>query len=142
MTTRFGLFCLLTVSILLRTPVQGSQKGKSKRPQPTRSVVYKKVDGVELKLHIFQPDDFKQTDKRPAIVFFFGGGWVSGSPSQFYPHSAYLASRGMVAMAADYRVKNRNKTTPFECVRDGKSAIRWVRGHAAELGIDPERIDS
>ena len=46
----------------------------------------------------------------------------------------------MVAFSADYRVKSRNKTTPFECVKDGKSAIRWVREHAVELGIDPDRI--
>jgi acetyl esterase/lipase len=46
----------------------------------------------------------------------------------------------MVAFAADYRVKSRNQTTPFECVLDGKSAIRWVRQHAAALGVDPERI--
>ena len=46
----------------------------------------------------------------------------------------------MVAISADYRVKSRNQTTPFECVKDGKSAIRWVRQHAAELGVDPDRI--
>ncbi len=40
----------------------------------------------------------------------------------------------------DYRVKSRNKTTPFECVKDGKSAIRWVREHAAEFGVDSNRI--
>jgi acetyl esterase/lipase len=46
----------------------------------------------------------------------------------------------MVAIAADYRVKGRNKTTPVECVKDGKSAIRWVRSHADELGIDPNKV--
>ena len=46
----------------------------------------------------------------------------------------------MVAMSAEYRVKSRNQTTPKECVEDGKSAIRWVRKHATELGIDPNRI--
>jgi alpha-L-fucosidase 2 len=74
------------------------------------------------------------------MVFFFGGGWNSGSPSQFYPHCSYLASRGMVCMAAEYRVKDRNNTSPREAVMDGKSAVRWVRQHASELGIDPERI--
>jgi len=46
----------------------------------------------------------------------------------------------MVAMSAEYRVKSRNKTTPRECVKDGKSAVRWIRQHAAELGVDPERV--
>lgn len=74
------------------------------------------------------------------MVFFFGGGWTNGSPNQFYAHCKYLASRGMVAMSADYRVKSRQDVTPFECVADAKSAMRFVRSHAAELGIDPERV--
>lgn len=108
--------------------------------EPDASVIYKTVGETELKLHIFYPEGHEATDQRPAIVFFFGGGWVSGSPSQFYPQSEYLASRGMVAISAEYRVRSRNKTTPKECVKDGKSAIRWVRRHAAEMGIDPNKI--
>jgi acetyl esterase/lipase len=107
---------------------------------PDRSVVYKAIDGVELKLHIFNPPGQTPDQRRPAIVFFFGGGWKGGSPSQFYPHCKHLAQRGVVAMAADYRVASRNNTTPAECVKDGKSALRWIRQHAAELGIDPDRL--
>lgn len=73
-------------------------------------------------------------------MFFFGGGWSGGTPTQFEQHSRYLAKRGMVAICADYRVKSRQKTSPRECVADGKSAIRWVRANAARLGIDPDRI--
>jgi acetyl esterase len=109
-------------------------------PQPDLVKIYKKVGGHELKLHIFNPDGHKAGDQRPAIVFFFGGGWNGGSPTQFYPQSEYLASRGMVAISAEYRVKNRHKTSPLECVKDGNSAIRWVRAHAGELGIDPKKI--
>jgi acetyl esterase len=107
---------------------------------PDRSLEYKTIGKTKLKLHLFNPEVHKPSDKRPAIVFFFGGGWNGGSPSQFYPHCKYLASRGMVAMSAEYRVKSRNNTTPCECVKDGKSAIRWIRQHAEELGIDPGRI--
>ena len=88
---------------------------------------YKQVGGTKLFLHAFNPKGHKASDRLPAIVFFFGGGWNGGTPKQFEPHCAYLASRGMVAITAEYRVKSRNKTTPFECVKDGKSAIRWVR---------------
>ena len=107
---------------------------------PTRSVTYKAVGDVELKMDIFEPEGFKATDRRPAMVFFFGGGWSGGSTKQFYQQAAAMAAQGMVAFSADYRVKGRNKTSPFECVKDGKSAIRWVRQHAAEFGIDPDRI--
>lgn len=110
------------------------------KPSPTRMITYKTVGDVELKLHVFEPAGHKAGDKTPAIVFYFGGGWVGGSPSQFYPHCAYLASRGMWAAAAEYRVSSRNKTTPIECVKDGKSAIRYVRAHASQLGIDPDKL--
>ncbi|MEY2880762.1 MAG: Carboxylesterase NlhH [Verrucomicrobiota bacterium] len=108
--------------------------------KPDRVTAYKTVDGVELKLHVFAPAGLKAADRRPAIVFFFGGGWNSGDPKQFYQQARALAEQGMVAVSADYRVKSRNKTTPFECVQDGRSAIRWVREHAAALGVDPDRI--
>jgi acetyl esterase len=101
---------------------------------------YKQVGDTKLFLHVFSPKDKVDGRKRPAIVFFFGGGWVGGTPKQFEPHCRYLASRGMVAITAEYRVRSRNKTTPFECVMDGKSAIRWVRANAAKLGVDPHRI--
>jgi len=102
--------------------------------------VYKQASGVELRLHVFRPDGWKPQDRRPAVVFFFGGGWTSGTPQQFAPHGSYLAQRGLVAISAEYRVKRRGDATPFDCVTDGKSAVRWIRAHAAELGIDGNRI--
>ncbi len=102
--------------------------------------VYKKIGDVELKIEIVAPQGHTEKDKRPAIVFFFGGGWQSGSVTQFQKQSEYFASRGMVALAADYRVGSRHKVTPDKCVNDAKSAVRWVRANARRLGIDPDRI--
>ncbi|WP_439584953.1 alpha/beta hydrolase [Dyadobacter bucti] len=101
---------------------------------------YKKIDTLNLQLKIFKPVGFDASKKYPAIVFFFGGGWVGGNIGQFQKQAIYLASRGMVTILADYRVASRHHTTPFECAADGKSAIRYVRQHSAELGIDPNRI--
>jgi acetyl esterase len=105
-----------------------------------KTEIYKKASGVDLKLYIFEPPGHTPADPRPAIVFFFGGGWKNGSPGQFERHARYLASRGMVGIAADYRVASRNQAAIVDCVRDAKSAIRWVRAHAKELGVDPNRI--
>lgn len=107
---------------------------------PDEILVYKTVGSTELTLHVFNPDGHTSADQCPAIVLFFGGGWKAGSPTQLYPQCKYLASRGMVAIAADYRVELKNQTTPRECVRDGKSAVRWVRQHSKDLGVDPNRI--
>lgn len=113
---------------------------KDASAKPDRMVRYKTVGDVELTLHVFNPPGHEAKDKRPAIVFFFGGGWNGGSPDQFYPQSEYLASRGMVAISAEYRVKKQHKTSPRECVQDGKSAVRWVRANSGSLGIDPNKL--
>lgn len=123
----------------------GQKEDVTTLPQPARSFVYKNTTDasgkpVELTMNVFEPAGHKATDKNPVIVMFFGGGWASGAPTSFYPHCAYFASRGIVAIAPDYRVRQRQKTTPYECVADSKSAIRYVRAHASELGIDPNRI--
>ncbi|MFA7257277.1 MAG: alpha/beta hydrolase fold domain-containing protein [Kiritimatiellales bacterium] len=109
-------------------------------PQPDQIIPYKQFGDLTLTLHVFNPPGHKAGDKTPAIVFFFGGGWVNGQPSQFYQQSAYLASRGMVAICADYRTRSKYQTPPADCVKDGKSAMRWVRSHATELGIDPNKL--
>jgi len=103
-------------------------------------MIYKTIDDIELRMDLFNPPDHQPSNQTPCILFFHGGGWNGGNPDQFYPHCRYLASRGMVALSAEYRLKDRHGTTPFECVKDGKSAVRWVRKNAAELGIDPNRI--
>jgi acetyl esterase/lipase len=105
-----------------------------------KEFVYKKTPQGELKLYVHLPPDWKAEDKRPGIVFFFGGGWTGGTVEQFRPQATYLATRGLVAARADYRVKSRHGTTPRECVEDAKSAVRWLRQHAKELGLDPERL--
>jgi acetyl esterase len=107
---------------------------------PDRFFVFKQIGDVELRLHVFEPAGLRDGPPRPAIVFFFGGGWVNGTPTHFYPQSAHLASRGMVAMCAEYRVAERHGTSPKECVRDARSCLRWVRTHAGELHIDPARL--
>jgi acetyl esterase/lipase len=103
-------------------------------------LTYKTTPQGELKIELFFPSDWKATDKRPAIVFFFGGGWTHGDRKQFVPQCEYLAKRGMVAATADYRIKSKHNTSPDKCVEDAKSAVRWMRQHAGELGIDPDRL--
>ena len=101
--------------------------------------VYKSIGQTELRLHVFAPSG-ESSAARPAIVFFFGGAWTNGTVEQFVPQSQYLARRGVVAIVADYRVFARHATGAFEAIADAKSAIRWVRSHAKELHIDPNRI--
>jgi len=105
-----------------------------------RVEVYKTAGDDPLNLYIFEPPGHSSSDRRPAIVFFFGGGWRAGSPQQFEQQCRHLAARGMVAITADYRVSSRNDTKVVDSVTDAKSAIRWVRQNAPRLGIDASRI--
>ena len=103
--------------------------------------VYKKVGNRELHVEIEKPATWKASDRRPAIVFYFGGGWVGGTSTQFQIQSEYLATRGMVGIRVEYRVIPKgDKGPPVVCCNDAKSAMRWVRAHATELGIAPQRI--
>lgn len=131
------------------TPQRKKTKNKTKKAEPAEAgfsyqgsekLLFKKTPQGDLHLHVFKPKGWKASDSRPGIVFFFGGAWNGGTPGQFEQHCNYIASRGMVAITAEYRVKSRHNTSPFECVEDGKSAIRWTRAHADELGIDPKRL--
>jgi acetyl esterase len=103
-------------------------------------VVYKKTPQGGLALHVYYPADWKPTDKRPAVVFFFGGGWKNGAYTQFVPHCEYLAARGLVGISADYRISSKHKTTPDVAVEDARTAMRYVRANAAKFGIDPDKL--
>lgn len=103
-------------------------------------VSYKQLGTGDLKLHVFEPQNLKKGEPRPAIVYFFGGGWSLGTPLQFYRECAHFAAKGMVAVTAEYRILYLHKTSPFESFEDAKDAIRWLRQHASEMNIDPSRI--
>ena len=106
----------------------------------TEKIEFKKTPQGKLYLHTVKPGDWKASDKRPAVVFFFGGGWTKGEPQQFFPHCEYFSKLGLVTFSAEYRIKNLHKTSPFESVKDAKTAVRFIRENAEKFGIDPNRI--
>lgn len=116
---------------------------KQARPdfKPSRIVTFKTVGETKLALHVFEPDGFKPTDKRPCFVAIHGGGWVGGDAPRFYKFAAHFAQLGYVGVSVEYRLVGKtNGVTVRDCVKDGRSAIRYLREHAAEFGIAPNRI--
>ncbi|MEP2775316.1 MAG: alpha/beta hydrolase [Luteolibacter sp.] len=116
---------------------------------PGKSYVYKHSGGKPREMEIyFPPGHDPAKDKVPGVILFHGGGWTSGSLSVFRKDCQYLASRGVVAATAGYRMLTKEERAKLPkgesnksvCVIDGKSAIRWFKQHADELGIDPSRI--
>jgi acetyl esterase/lipase len=103
-------------------------------------ILYKQIDTTKLFLTVYHPEKIEQTKKYPAMVFFFGGGWTSGTIKQFEPQAKYFSERGMICILVDYRVNIRQKTTPFESLKDAKSAIRFVRENSEKFHIDDSKI--
>ena len=121
----------------------GSQEGmhfSNKTGNAEKPLLYKKIDSTSLYLTVYPSLLANPTKKSPAMVFYFGGGWTSGTIKQFEPQAIYFSKRGITCILVDYRVRERHKTTPFESLKDAKSAIRYVREHASELNIDPSKI--
>lgn len=129
-------YCLALALILL------AANGSDAQPI-AKDFVYRKSGDRELRLFAVFPNGWKPEDRRPAVVFFHHGSWIVGKPTQFTEHARYLASRGLVVFQAEYRLLDRNgMDPPIVCIEDARSSLRWVRGNAAKLGVDPERIAS
>jgi acetyl esterase/lipase len=130
-TILFVFHCLVSTTLF-------AQRSYPPTFSDARVETYRKTGSVELKLWIFGESDL--STPKPAIIFFFGGGWNSGSPDQFEKQARHFAKRGMIAITADYRVKSRHGAKVVDCVEDAKAAVAWVRENAQRLGIDPDRI--
>lgn len=140
--------CLLAALLLTLTALPGDAEPQNKKGTFKLTDVeikhdkhlYRKSPQGDLFLHVFYPPGWKASDKRPVIVFFFGGGWKNGAYTQFVPQAEYFASRGIVAASADYRIASKHETTPDRCIEDAKACLRWVRANAGKLGIDTEKV--
>ena len=102
------------------------------------NVVYSQIRSTravrQLRMSLLVP---RTSDPKPAVVYFPGGGFTSADFEKFIEMRYALARAGFVVAATEYRVV----PTKFPAlVEDGKAAVRFLRAHAAEYGIDPERI--
>lgn len=102
------------------------------------SFTFSKPAGRALRIHVLSPPDGGAN--RPAVVFFFGGGWRIGRIATFANEAHDLVSKGYVAALADYRVMCRDKSTIDQSVADAEAAYAWMRRNSAKFGVDPKRI--
>ncbi len=112
------------------------------RPDPTNTlwtpdIVYGQGDGMELQLNLAQPPDSPEV-VHPCVVIIHGGAWRAGNRAMHDDLARELAARGYVAATISYRFCPQF-TFPAQ-VEDAKCAVRFLRAHAEEYGIDAERI--
>ena len=105
-----------------------------------RNVVFHREDHRILRLDVYRSRRPERTDGlMPAVVQVHGGGWILGSrQEQGIPLLNHLAANGWVGFNIDYQLSPR-ATLPDHVI-DVKRAIAWVREHAEEYGVDPDRV--
>ena len=145
----------LFLCLVLAPVVSADAQSPSKKVPEGKLYAYKESGGEKQQIEVHFPEGHDPSkDVVPGIIMFHGGGWSSGDKAQFRYLCHYFASRGIVAATANYQLakkkgkqsdkgsgkgsdKGSNKRV---CVTDAKSAIRWYKQNAGELGIDPKRI--
>ncbi|WP_078084084.1 alpha/beta hydrolase [Microbulbifer mangrovi] len=103
-----------------------------------RDLVYRQLGERALRLDIFRSESAGAGERRPAVLLVHGGGWRSGNRTLQEPMAIYLANRGFVTATVEYRLSLEAHYPAG--VRDVKAALGWLRNHADEYSIDPQRI--
>ncbi|HTX18886.1 MAG TPA: alpha/beta hydrolase fold domain-containing protein [Bacteroidota bacterium] len=142
-----ALQCLSFVALAVAQgePAMPDQTDKT-NPVLHLQEVYKTVDTLKLTLDIFYAKRSFDREKNTAIVFFHGGGWAFGTPSEFFTTCERYAKMGIVTFSVGYRLSAENGATagrsvsPIECVMDARSSMRWVRENAGKFHLDKNKI--
>ena len=133
-------FALLLLLAITMTAVRAVTLRELLAGVPPQERVYKAVGSTALKLYFFPPAGGTSHTPAPAVVWIHGGAWVGGTLDGFMPHARYVAARGAVGFNIEYRLLKPEGPFISDCIADCRSAIRYLRHHADELGIDPQRI--
>lgn len=108
-------------------------------PEPQATVVYHKIAGKPLAMDVFLPSA-PATQPRPAVLLVHGGGWQGGHRSELAGFGKWLADHDYVAFSVSYRLLKGNENPWPAQIHDVQRAVRWIKAHAADYNIDPERI--
>lgn len=101
-----------------------------------KDIEYGRVGERPLLLDLYSPKEMKEPV--PGLIFVHGGGWQEGNKSDYKFYTIDFAKRGYVAATMGYRF---SQEAGFPgCVLDAKCAVRWMRSHAKEINVDPDRI--
>ena len=107
--------------------------------QATYNVEYGRVENTSLRLDVYQPTGWS-ISSRPAILLIHGGGWIEGDKAGESDLASWLVPQGFVAFAVNYRLTQNGRNEYPAALLDVRRAVRWIRVHAHEYGVDPARI--
>ncbi|MDP6468283.1 MAG: alpha/beta hydrolase [Pirellulaceae bacterium] len=132
------LCCICAVGI---ASITFAQTGKPRTDLPDNvqqysDVVYANYGQRALHLDLFVPSTGPAP--KPAVVVVHGGGWLKGDKTKFHALAIALAARGYVTAAIEYRLGGEAKFPA--AMHDCNAAVRWLRAHADEYGVDSNRV--
>ncbi|WP_251551478.1 alpha/beta hydrolase [Neobacillus muris] len=115
------------------------QKSRANNIELLPNIVYTKIDGIALKLHLLVP---KHSDKQlPLIIYIKGGGWGKNHPQKsfsFIPSLVQFAKRGYVVASVEHRTSHAAKF-PAQ-LHDIKAAVRYLKANAGKYHINPDKV--
>ena len=136
-----SLRLLTFLSVLVGTWTQAGSSEFSSNPQVEvrGDISFLTPDRLE-KLDLYLPKNRNAREKSPAVLLIHGGGWKEGDKRQAreIEFGMTLAQNGFVAASINYALRSAGKFP--QNLQDCKNGIRYLRAHADELGIDPNRI--
>lgn len=136
---RFHILCGLLTALLTSSQLHAQQLVPPSPPDSItfeKDIVYGKTGDTELKLDLSRPKNSAQP--LPCIVVIHGGAWRAGNKSGHDNLTWLFAEKGYVSATIGYRFCPQH---PFPAqIEDAKCAVRFLRAHANEYGIDPDRI--
>jgi len=102
----------------------------------TQGIAYGSLE--RQKLNVLMPAGVQPGEKRPVVVFFYGGSWKDGERGDYRFAGEALARLGYVAVVPDYRLYPEVKYPVFQ--DDAALALRWVQDHAGEFYGDADSV--
>lgn len=143
-----GFFhCQELVDFAIRQANAGAKAGKSNRKKNpktprkdswnvTQDLEYGQADGKSLKLDLYRPKEAE--GPLPVVMWVHGGGWKQGSKNRC--PATWLVDHGYAVASIDYRLTNEAQW-PAQ-INDCRTAVRWLRTHAEEYGLDGKHISA
>ena len=141
MAIRIRLFCKRAIGALVLAAIAACSPLKALNALTPKDS-FDKTEGIAYgsdprqKLDVYVPRH--PMENAPVVVFFYGGSWNSGSRSDYSFVGEALASRGIVAVLADYRLYPQVRYPAF--LEDGAKAVAWTRSHIQQFSGNPQRL--
>ena len=101
---------------------------------------FKNSEGEELPIDFHYPDGYEKGGDYPAMIWFYGGGWLRGSINGMEKFTEPFRQAGYICVCPQYRTKESHNATPVDANNDAQFAVKFVLENAEKFGINKDRL--